>query len=139
MDNVGHSVSRWLLEWGNLEGWLAILKPSPVLEQFSLVNLSPSLHKAELPLGEVTAENLDRVDGKDRGHFVIVRMKVRAVMRGGRFGKHTNDDPEKPANLGHGLRLRRRHSGLMRPFYTGWRSRLVTARIFRISTEGGKA
>ena len=74
-------------------------------EQFGLMQFRPRFHETPLSLGKPASKDVHRIDCDD-GYFVlIVGMEMRHVMRSSRFGEHTDDDAEKPAEFGHRIIL----------------------------------
>jgi hypothetical protein len=49
----------------------------------------------------MTSNQFDRVKAEDAYLILVVGVKMRNVMRRSGFGKHTDYDPEKSADLGH--------------------------------------
>src|SRR6185503_2102501 len=81
------------------------LEPLPGGQELSLMDFGPRLDEAPLPLRQASSNVLNGVDSEDSDIVLIVRMEVRPVMRGIGLGKHPDDDPEKPSDLGHPYRL----------------------------------
>jgi hypothetical protein len=64
----------------DLARWPACLQPIPGCKRFSLMNLDPCFHEPALPLGEATADDLNRIDGEDADIILIVRVEVRSMV-----------------------------------------------------------
>ena len=101
MDRVGHGSETPLTQRIDLEGCSTGLKPSPVFTQFDFVDLGPSFDEPSLPRRQATSEKLDRIDGVDRCRVLVVRVEVWAMVLGGRFREHADDDPEEAGDLRH--------------------------------------
>ena len=71
-----------LPEWFDLDRRLTRLQEIPISLQFLSVDLRPGLHEPTLRRGKAPAEAFNRVQGKDRGVVLVIRVKVRA-MKGG--------------------------------------------------------
>jgi len=102
VDRMCHSVLH-LAKRRDPERPLASLQPAPVLEEFSLVELSPRLHEPFLGLWEFTANAFNVVDGVNPHQVLVVRVKVRPVMGRARLRKHPDNDPIEPSNFRHRL------------------------------------
>ena len=92
MNGMGHR----LPEWFDLDWRLARLQEIPIALQFLSVNLGPGLYEPPLRRGETAAETFNRVQGKDRGIVLVIRVKMRAMMGLALLSEHPNDDPEEP-------------------------------------------
>jgi hypothetical protein len=85
----------------DLDGRLTGLQEIPIPLEFCTVNLCPSFDKALLRPRQTTAEAFDRIQSKDGGLALIVRVKMCALMRTACFDKHPNDYAKKPRQLRH--------------------------------------
>jgi hypothetical protein len=69
------------------------------------MNLRPGFDQTLLGLRQAATEALDRIDCKDRGLILIVRVKMRPVVWLAHLDEHANDDSEEPRELRHQINL----------------------------------
>jgi hypothetical protein len=79
----------------------ALLQTLPVVEQLRLMKLSPCFHKPQLLSPQVPCDQLNRIYGEDADLVLTVGVEVRSMMWRSGFGKHADNDSEKPAQLRH--------------------------------------
>jgi len=59
----------------------------------------PSFHQPSLPHGQLAGDEFHRLDSEYGHGILIIGMKVRGMVRLASLHKHSNDDPEKAAEL----------------------------------------
>jgi hypothetical protein len=79
----------------NLEGHLALLYKTPVLLEWLLVQLGPSLYEALLSDRQSAGQLDNRVNPIDRLVFTVPNVKMRNRMRITGFPIHAEDKPQE--------------------------------------------
>jgi hypothetical protein len=74
------------------------------------MQFGPCLDQTPLSLREFPGDHIHRVEGEDTHIILVPRMEMGLVMRRSSFGKHSDDNPEKPAEFRHRTILAR-HPG----------------------------
>src|SRR5260370_10828096 len=103
-----------LAKWVDRQRRATFLQPFPIGEQLGLVQFSPRLDKPELAPGKRAGNQLNWIETDNSNVVLIVRVEVRQVVRHAGFHVHANDDPEKTAEVWHGVILAREEPSLMR-------------------------
>ncbi len=65
------------------------------------MDFSPRFDQSLLCPWQASSDAFDRINRKDRGCALVVRMEMRPVMRRPRLDEHANHDAEEPRQLGH--------------------------------------
>jgi hypothetical protein len=84
-----------LPEWFDLDGRLTGLQERPIVLELRSVDFSPRLDQPLLRLRHVPTQALKRIDSEDSRMFLVVRVKVRAVVLPAGFDEHSDDDAEE--------------------------------------------
>ena len=97
----GHGMLHGLPERFDLDRWLARWQQGPVGLQLRTVNLGPCLDESHLGLGHCAAEHLKRIDGHGHRLFLLVLVKMRAVVKFTDLDEHSDHDTEEPRQRWH--------------------------------------
>lgn len=102
----GYAVD-WMSHTASSTQGLNSIRRAPLLQAFPIshellsVYLCPGLNHALLRSRKRSRNKVDGVDRIDRDLFLIVGMKVRAVMGTASLGVHSDNDSKKSRELGH--------------------------------------
>ena len=70
-----------LLQWFNLEGWLARLQECPVAQQFLAMDFSPRFDKSLLRSRQTATDAFDGIESEHSLQVLVRRMEVRPMVR----------------------------------------------------------
>ena len=74
------------------------------------MKFGPSLNEPTLRPGKASTDTIDGIDSVDRRRLLVVRVKVRPMMRSGRFREHADYDSKEARNLRHQMMIYRAHN-----------------------------
>ena len=69
------------------------------------MKLGPSLHQPLLRTWDLASDQFERVETENSHMLLVIRVEVRRMMSSACLHKHADDDPKKPADLGHDCRF----------------------------------
>ncbi len=82
------------------------MEPTPIFKELLLMQLRPGFDESLLTAWQSPCDQFNGIHSVN-GHFIlIIGVKMRPMVLCSRFGKHANDDSEKPRNFRHLFSLR---------------------------------
>ncbi len=79
------------------------MKQIPVRQQFSLMQLRPSLYQTPLLLRKGSGNHFHRINRKNSSFILKIRMEMSDMVRRSRFRKHSDNDTKEAAEFRHSI------------------------------------